>query len=155
MDLATSHAAQAGSGPRQSPACGAGATPHRDPLFAAILAYIERHLDDEALDARTLQRVFRVSRPTLYRMFRPAGGIARFIRDQRLAAAHRHLRSNPDCSITWLLYEVGFASERQFQRAFQARYRLSPARWRELCRAEAPPARRRHSNMLVRDVLPS
>ncbi|WP_082190209.1 AraC family transcriptional regulator [Frateuria defendens] len=35
---------------------------------------------------------------------------------------------------TWRLYEFGFASERQFQRAFRARYGISPAQWRRQCR---------------------
>ncbi|SBV50267.1 transcriptional regulator [Xanthomonas bromi] len=50
----------------------------------------------------------------------------------------------PDCSLTWLLYEMGFASERQFQRAFQQRFGMPPMQWRRQCRAKphAPTPRR-------------
>lgn len=106
-----------------------------DPRFSEVLSYIETHIDDPDLGVDTLQSSFGVSRPTLYRMFRRMGGVARFIRQRRLAAAHQYLRRRPDMSITWVLYELGFASERQFQRAFHAEYGLSPSEWRERCKA--------------------
>src|SRR5690606_8691975 len=99
-----------------------------------------------ALGTDTLVRRFFVSRPTLYRMFRPLGGVARYIRERRLLRAHARLREDPDCTITFLLYDLGFDSERQFQRAFQARFGMSPASWRQLCRSDActrSPVRRR------------
>lgn len=109
-----------------------------------ILRHIEQHIEDPELGAVGLQRLFGVSRPTLYRMFQPIGGISRYIRERRLQAAHLRLRREPDSSITFLLYDLGFESERQFQRAFHAYFGMSPAQWRERCRAEAParPARR-------------
>lgn len=101
-----------------------------DPRLARILRCIDERLDDPALGCDMLQEIFFVSRPTLYRMFQPLGGVSRYIRNRRLAAARRRLREEPERSITWLLYDLGFVSERQFQRAFLARYGLSPHRWR-------------------------
>lgn len=119
------------------------------PRLPRILRCIEDELCDPALGNDALQRRFFVSRPTLYRMFRPLGGVARYIRERRLLLAHRRLRDEPDCTITFLLYDLGFESERQFQRAFQGRFGMSPARWRQLCRndvqaqEQALPRRRR------------
>lgn len=108
-----------------------------DPRVARVLRCIEAHLDDPALGCELLQKTFFVSRPTLYRMFQPLGGVSRYIRERRLMAARRRLRDEPQHSITWLLYDLGFESERQFQRAFNARFGMSPMQWRGLCRRDA------------------
>ena len=106
-----------------------------DPRLVEVVSYIEEHLDDPDLGVDRLQSAFCISRATLYRMFTEIGGVARFIRRQRLVAARQYLRRRPDLGITWLLYELGFGSERQFQRAFQAEYGVSPSEWRERCKA--------------------
>lgn len=105
-----------------------------DPRVARILRCIEAQLDDPSLGCELLQKTFFVSRPTLYRMFQPLGGVSRYIRERRLLAARRRLRDEPQHSITWLLYDLGFESERQFQRAFNARFGMSPTHWRGLCK---------------------
>lgn len=104
-----------------------------DVLLHEIIDYIDHRLGEYDLGERMIRNAFNLSRATLYRRFQPLGGIASFIRDKRLQLAHMHLRGNPTCSLTWLLYEVGFSSERQFQRSFQARYGMSPANWRRSC----------------------
>lgn len=118
----------------------------RIPLAQRMFSYIEHNLCEPDLDGETLQTAFHVSRATLYRLFQDLGGVAHYIRERRLCWAYDYLRQHPDCSITWLLYEAGFGSERQFQRAFQARFDMSPTCWRRLCRAHAPvaPLRRLH-----------
>ncbi|TCV95857.1 AraC-like DNA-binding protein [Luteibacter rhizovicinus] len=108
--------------------------PAIDPRYRRIKSYIEKNLDDSELDAASIQAVFGLSRATLYRLFDEVGGITRYIRDSRLTAAYNHLQQHPSCNLTWLLYELGFASERQFQRSFRARFGVSPAQWRERCR---------------------
>src|SRR5699024_2851857 len=115
-----------------------------DPRLREVVSYIEDHLDDPGLGVDRLQSAFCVSRATLYRMFSEIGGVARFIRRRRLLAARQYLRRRPDLGITWLLYELGFGSERQFQRAFQAEFGVSPSEWRERCKAaqEASPGER-------------
>ncbi|TBR37166.1 MULTISPECIES: helix-turn-helix domain-containing protein [Dyella] len=95
-------------------------------LQGQIRAYIRAYLTSTCLDSSTLQRTFRISRRLLYRLFDDVGGVARYIREQRLDAAYARLIANPDCSITRLLYDLGFTSDRQFQRSFRARYGMSP-----------------------------
>ncbi|MGE6332209.1 helix-turn-helix domain-containing protein [Stenotrophomonas sp. NPDC077659] len=108
-----------------------------DPRLLRIVDFIDIHLGECDLDERMIRDAFALSRPTLYRLFQPQGGVARYIRTRRLWLAHRHLDRDPGCSVTWLLYEVGFASERQFQRAFLAHFGMSPATWRQCCRRRA------------------
>jgi AraC-like DNA-binding protein len=103
-------------------------------LHRRIRDYIDANLGDETLGIASLIRAFGVSRSTLCRLFGDEGGVSRYIRQRRLGYAYKHLMDEPRCSITWLLYELGFASERQFQRAFHATYGISPAQWRKRCR---------------------
>ncbi|MCF7749291.1 helix-turn-helix domain-containing protein [Bacillus subtilis subsp. subtilis] len=112
--------------------------PECHPRLLRMLDYIDANLGECELDERMIRAAFGLSRPSLYRLFQALGGVARYIRERRLWLAHRHLQRNPGCSLTWLLYEVGFASERQFQRAFQARFGMSPAAWRQTCRHQHP-----------------
>ena len=110
-------------------------------LHRCIRTYIDANLGDESLGIASLIRAFGVSRSTLCRLFGDDGGVSRYIRQRRLEYAYKHLMDDPGCSITWLLYELGFASERQFQRAFHAMYGTSPAQWRKHCRDASEPSR--------------
>ncbi|MBV6811278.1 helix-turn-helix domain-containing protein [Xanthomonas campestris pv. pennamericanum] len=116
------------------------------PLMIDLLAYIEQHIGEAELGTESLQHAFALSRASLYRLFQSRGGVASYIREQRLSTAHRYLQAYPDCSLTWLLYEMGFASERQFQRTFQQRFGMPPMQWRRQCRAapHLPAPRRGH-----------
>ncbi|WDS37820.1 AraC family transcriptional regulator [Pseudoxanthomonas sp.] len=110
----------------------------RTTLTKRIISHIDNHLFDAELSGDTLQRTFHLSRATLYRLFQNIGGVAHHIRARRLSWAHAYLRDHPDCSITWVLYEAGFNSERQFQRAFQAYFGMAPACWRKRCQDSHP-----------------
>ncbi len=116
------------------------------PLMVDLLAYVQEHIGEAELGTESLQQAFALSRASLYRLFQSRGGVASYIREQRLSTAHRYLQAYPDCSLTWLLYEMGFTSERQFQRAFQQRFGMPPMQWRRQCRAKphAPAPRRGH-----------
>jgi AraC-like DNA-binding protein len=105
-------------------------TSDRDALYQRIHAYIEQNLGDETLGVASLRRMFRLSRATLYVLFENEGGVVRHIRKCRLQAACHYLQQHPECSLTWLLYELGFTNERQFQRAFHACFGVSPTHWR-------------------------
>ncbi|PPU08212.1 transcriptional regulator TagK [Xanthomonas arboricola] len=109
------------------------------PLMVDLLAYIEQHIGEAELGTESLQQAFGLSRASLYRLFQSRGGVASHIRAQRLYTAYRYLQAYPECSLTWLLYEMGFASERQFQRCFQQRFGMPPIQWRRQCRAAPPP----------------
>lgn len=103
----------------------------RDILRREIDAYIEQNLGESDLGSVSLARRFRLSRATLYRLFADRGGVARHIRECRLQAASQQLSGASPPRLTWLLHELGFASERQFQRAFRARFGMCPTQWRK------------------------
>ncbi len=105
------------------------------PLMIDVLASIEQRIGQAELGSESLQQAFAVSRASLYRLFQSRGGVASYIREQRLSTAHRYLQAYPDCSLTWLLYAMGFASERRVQRAFQQRFGMPPMQWRHQCHA--------------------
>lgn len=103
-------------------------------LHEKACAHIERHFHEDDLDVETLAHALNVSRATLYRGLRKTDGVARHIRQIRLDAACACLKAQPGLTLTEVLYAYGFSSERQFQRAFQARYGMSPSSWRRAFR---------------------
>lgn len=116
-------------------------------LMIDLLSYIQQHIGETEFGTASLLRAFSLSRASLYRLFQSRGGVASYLREQRLCAAYRYLQAYPQCSLTWLLYETGFASERQFQRCFQQRFGMPPMHWRRHCRAalQTQVPRRAHS----------
>lgn len=129
-----------------SPAAADSTAASRHLQIQRLLAFVDQHIRDPDLCSEHLQARFHMSRASLYRLFQSRGGIANYIRDRRLQLAHTQLRLYPASSITWLLYDLGFGSERQFQRAFQNKFGQSPTQWRARCRslecstANHPPA---------------
>ena len=102
-------------------------------LRAASLVAIKRHIDnnleDPALDAAQLTSVFGLSRASIYRMFEPLGGIARFILQRRLRKALIQL-SSPEYAhlqVSELAHNLGFSTGASFTRAFKAEYGLRPS----------------------------
>lgn len=95
-------------------------------LLKRIDEYILSHLASSQLNGEMLQRRFRLSRRALYRLFEDRCGVARHIRACRLDVAHELVKLIQGHSITHILHDLGFTSERQFQRAFHARFGLSP-----------------------------
>lgn len=98
-----------------------------------LLNFIELNLKDPELDSEMLQSVMHVSRPTLHRMLNSFGGVSNYIRERRVTLARERVKDDPDSSITFILYDLGFSSDRQFQRAFQAHFGMSAAQWRRRC----------------------
>ena len=128
-----------------SPAATNSTAASRQLQIQRLLSFVDQHIRDPDLCSEHLQARFHMSRASLYRLFQSRGGIANYIRDRRLQLAHTQLRLHPASSITWLLYDLGFGSERQFQRAFQNKFGQSPTQWRARCRrlecstAKIPP----------------
>jgi AraC-like DNA-binding protein len=102
-----------------------------DPLRASILGYIDANLDNAELNPGMIGEAFHISRTWLYRVFAGSGGIKRCIREKRLDAAFRDLCNNPQQRIIDIAYHRGFSSERQFQRAFLARFEMTPSSVRD------------------------
>ena len=95
-----------------------------------IVRYIDEHLSEPNLGALRLQRVFDTSRAQLYRQFAELGGVQHYIRNKRLQAVLRDLCNEPQRSITEIIERYGFSNERQFQRAFRARFGMTASQVR-------------------------
>jgi AraC-like DNA-binding protein len=95
-----------------------------------IVQYIDKHLSESDLGAVRLQQAFGVSRAQLYRQFAELGGIQHYIRNKRLQAVLRDLCNEPQQSITEIIERYGFSNERQFQRAFRARFGMTASQVR-------------------------
>jgi AraC-like DNA-binding protein len=98
-------------------------------LAVAVKSHVLAHLDDLGLTSAELLRTFHCSRATLYRLFKEEGGVATFIRDQRLdrcldellspAAADRPIR---ETATRW-----GFENPSHFHRLFTSRFEAPPS----------------------------
>lgn len=89
---------------------------------------VRRHLRTPALGPATLCRMAGMSRSNLYRLLEEKGGVARYIRSQRLIEAHAVL-SNPanTKSISALAEDLCFADASSFSRAFRGEFGASPS----------------------------
>lgn len=115
-------------------------TPHslEDARDGVILSLGERarkvvqaRLSDPRLTPACLAKSIGVSRSALYRLFEPHGGAARYVRNTRLAAAHRALCDLTETrQIQQIAGSFGFTSSQEFSRAFRLRYGYSPSELR-------------------------
>lgn len=92
----------------------------------AIKRFIESQLANPELDPGRLCETFGLSRPTLYRLFEPMGGVAGYILQRRLARSLADLTSARRQRIADIAHRWGFSSEATFSRAFRAAYGMSP-----------------------------
>lgn len=94
----------------------------------AVRLYIQSHLDSDRLTPASLCRQFGCSRSRLYRLFEPLGGIATYIRRQRLDRCYQDLVNSAgrhrivDIALRW-----GFDSQSHFSRLFRRAYGISPS----------------------------
>lgn len=97
--------------------------------LAAMLAHIDRHLDDLTLDVPTLCRRFQCSRSRLYALFRPLGGVERYIRERRLQRCFNELLTMAPRRgrVTALVERWGFEDHSHLHRAFKARFGIAPS----------------------------
>lgn len=96
-------------------------------LRRRVLEFIEARLDDPNLDVGTIRAHFRVSRAHLYRAFEKDRGVARVIRERRLAMVWKRLR---DCRqrppLKAIAAELGFSSGSQLSRSFVDHFGMTP-----------------------------
>lgn len=107
----------------------------RHKQFRAICRRIDRHIGDAELGPDALARQFFITRPTLYRLFEPHGGIGRYILGRRLTGAFRDL-SDPDLAhekIAEILSRWGLDSHTAAGRAFRTAWGMTPSQ----CRSRA------------------
>lgn len=109
-------------------------------LLPAMKEYIATNLDDLDLGPETLIDAFYYSRSSVYRLFEEDGGVARYIRDQRLLRCFEDLtrptklpRHISDSAVRW-----GFDNPSHFNRLFKARFGVPPSEVR--ARASEQPA---------------
>jgi len=103
--------------------------------FRAICRRIDRDLGDPGLGPAVLAAQFYVTRPTLYRMFEPHGGVGRYILGRRLTGVFRDL-SDPSLAreaIATVLRRWGFENHTAAGRAFRAAFGMTPS----VCRFQA------------------
>lgn len=114
--------------------------PKRDQLDPGALVfqhevrrYIENHLHDPELSPVLIGREMSVPRSTLFRSFKPLGGVAAYIQRRRLEIV-RGLLLNPaeTRSITDLALTFGFANQSHFAVAFKKAFGRSASEMRNL-----------------------
>jgi AraC-like DNA-binding protein len=95
---------------------------------------IANNLETDALTTEGLCRHFQISRATLYRLFEADGGLAHYVREQRLNLAFRQLLSPAaqDERLIDLAVGMRFSSDSTFIRAFRRKFGLTPGELREL-----------------------
>lgn len=102
------------------------------------LTMIKRHIADNIeTDSLTVEAIchrFQISRATLYRLFEADGGLAHYVREQRLNLAFRRLISPAERGDRLIDLAVGmrFSSDSTFIRAFRRKFGLTPGDLREL-----------------------
>lgn len=97
---------------------------------------IQQRLADPELSAAVLCRELFVSRSRLYRLFVPMGGVAAYIRRQRLLRARDALVDVTETrSIVRIAEQLGFPDASAFSRTFKQQFGVSPRQMREKRRA--------------------
>lgn len=98
-------------------------------LLPAMREYIAANLDDFDLGPESLIAAFHYSRSSVYRLFEPEGGVASYIRDQRLLRCFEDLtrptklpRRVSDVAVRW-----GFDNPSHFNRLFKERFGVPPS----------------------------
>lgn len=98
---------------------------------SAIRIRVERHIQQNlslsTLTPETISNDLGIARSTLYRAFRPLGGVSVFIMERRLEAARAILFHPEDHrSIGEIADVLGFESTAHFSKAFSRRFGCSP-----------------------------
>ena len=104
--------------------------------FVTIRRYIDRKLATPELGADTIAAEFGLSRASLYRLFEPAGGIAKYIRKMRLSRAYQEITAAEFSNrrIGHIAYQLGFKNVSAFSRLFHEIYGVTPGEARERAR---------------------
>lgn len=122
---------------RSADAHGTAGRAERRMLLAAIKLHIDARLETGAVSAENLGRRFHLSRASLYRLFGPDGGLARYVQDQRLNRALRLLIA-PDTRgnrLIDLAVDLQFSGDSTFVRAFRRQFGMTPGEIRDKSKA--------------------
>ncbi len=108
-------------------------TPADRDLAVAMRDFVNVNLGDLYLDVDTLRATFHCSRATAYRVFEPHGGVATYIRDQRLMRCFAELTrpvepAEPPEMISEVATRWGFENPSHFNRLFKTKFGLPPSK---------------------------
>ncbi|WP_167858498.1 helix-turn-helix domain-containing protein [Methylobacterium nonmethylotrophicum] len=104
---------------------------------ARAVAFIAQHLADRDLTAAAIASGAGLSRSVLYRLFEPAGGVARFVQSQRVLRLRRALsRVGEDRTIDELTAAAGFTSPSHAGRVFRETFGVPPGEYRRARRTQ-------------------
>lgn len=112
---------------RRSPTCES----HRIALVTAAKSFIRERVETgEPVNVSIVAQALDASRATLYRAFEPIGGVAAYIRTERLRAClgdmTRLARGEIAMTLGELAMRRGFESDAQFSRAFKTQFGMTP-----------------------------
>jgi AraC-like DNA-binding protein len=119
-------------------------TPSDNDLGLAMQDFIKANLRDLDLGAGSVQAFFQCSRASIYRAFGQHGGIATYIRNQRLLRCFEELTRPAEhpLPVNVVATRWGFENPSHFNRIFKAKFGLPPSR---VTRPTDPsPERRAH-----------
>ena len=123
---------------------------HEDPVsteartgtFQALQRHIDDNLGDPELGADGLCARFRMSRATLFRLFKDHGGVRNYIQRRRLMACFKAMRSPRQADR--LIYDIGldygFTNPSHLSTLFRQHFGMSPREVREAARHREPIA---------------
>lgn len=107
------------------------------PIDATLLGRARRIIDDRLMDRNlapeALCATLGVSRSRLYRIFEPLGGVASYIRKQRLLRTRDALSDIADTrSISRIAEQWGFVDASAYSRTFRHEFGISPKQARDI-----------------------
>jgi AraC-like DNA-binding protein len=127
MTLATLHLLAAGLAPSMHTLALARSAVENT-LRRQIRRFIEMQLTQPDLSTEQICARFNISRSTLYRLFEPLNGVARYIKERRLIHIHTMLTtSHRRQYLARLATDHGFKSAAHFSRAFRQQFGYSPS----------------------------
>jgi AraC-like DNA-binding protein len=98
-----------------------------DAFRRRIIAYVDRQLENPELSQDHLCKMFHLSRPHLYRLFRADGGVATMIQTRRLARIRQILETSGERHHLGVLSDrFAFSSQSQMSRAFRLLFGHAP-----------------------------
>ncbi|MEQ8815742.1 MAG: helix-turn-helix domain-containing protein [Thalassobaculum sp.] len=105
----------------------------RSGVLAVLQQYVEDNLSEPDLGVETLCARFRMSRASLYRLFKDLGGVRDYIQRRRLLACFKALttRANMSRGIFEVALDCGFSSPSHLATRFRQHFGMSPSEVRE------------------------
>ncbi len=106
--------------------------------FAAVINYIEEHLEEE-INMKKIAQLSQLSEYNFQKIFSILSGISlgEYIRKRRLSMSLYDLKET-EMSIIDIAFKYGYSSSESYSRAFQQLFHLSPSK-----------ARKRHENLII------